>query len=331
VTVLIFIMTKKIAIIILNYKTPNLVVDCLHSLKDQIEPGISVLVVDNASNDDSAEYIENNIVSNDWQNWARLICSPINGGFAAGNNYGIRSVNADAYILLNSDVIVLPGAIKELIKAMEKNSDAGLIGPGIQDQNGNKDASAFHFIHPVTEFVRTANTGVISRLFQRYNTLYPRNEPPVEPDWIGFACVLIPRHIIDDIGLLDDGFFMYFEDVDYCHRVHNAGWKILYWPKAQIIHLLGGSGNFNAEGTLQKRAPRFYYEARSRYFAKHYGYLGLWFANVNWVIGRMISFLREVIGNKTTHHRENEAYDIWINILRPFRTPTLPVTNKTIL
>jgi len=250
--------------------------------------------------------------------------SPINGGFAAGNNYGILANNADAYILLNSDIIVLPGAISELIKAMEENADAGLIGPGILNPKGYKDTSAFQFIHPLTEFVRTANTGIITRIFQRYDVLYPRNVPPVDPDWIGFACVLIPRHIIKEIGLLDDGFFMYFEDVDYCHRVRKAGWKILYWQKPQIIHLHGGSANFNAQGTLQNRAPRFYYEARSRYFAKHYGYLGLLFANLNWLMGRMISYLRECVGNKKPHLRQKEAFDIWINILRPFRKPTLP-------
>jgi len=322
-------MNNNVAIILLNYKTPKLVIDCLHSMEQQIIPGINVIIVDNASNDDSIEIIQHAIDTNNWKKWARILSSSINGGFAAGNNFGIQTVNADAYILLNSDTIVLPGAINELIEAMKNNPDAGLIGPGMQNLHGEKDNSAFRFIHPFSEFLRIANTGIISRIFYRYTIHYPPNKEPNEPDWIGFACVLIPRHVIESVGLLDDGFFMYFEDVDYCQRVHKAGWKILYWPRAQIIHLLGGSGNFTADGTLQKRAPRFYYESRSRYFAKHYGLFGLWFANLSWLMGRLISLLREFTGNKTPHHRKKEALDIWINILTPFRRPTLPGTSKS--
>ena len=322
-------MNNNIAIILLNYRTPKLVIDCLHSLETQIIPGLNVIIVDNASNDDSIQKIQNAIGYNNWQSWARLLVSSVNGGFAAGNNFGIQSADADAYILLNSDTIVLPGAINELIEAMKQNPDAGLIGPGMQNFQGEKDNSAFRFIRPFSEFLRTANTGIISRIFSRYAIHYPPDEVPTEPEWIGFACVLIPRHIIESVGLLDENFFMYFEDVDYCQRVHKAGWKILYWPSAQIIHLLGGSGNFTADGTLQKRAPRFYYESRSRYFAKHYGYLGLWISNFSWLMGRMISLLRELFDKKQPSHRENEALDIWINTLSPFRKPTLPKTSKS--
>ena len=320
---------KNIAIILLNYKTPQLIVDCLNSLETQITPGLTVVVVDNASNDNSVEIIQNTINSNDWQNWCRLLVSSVNGGFAAGNNFGIQSINADAYILLNSDTIVLPGAINELINAMENNPDVGLIGPGMLNKHGETDNNAFRFIRPFSEFLRTANTGFISRLFHRYTIHYSLEQRPFEPDWLGFACVLIPRHIIKSVGLLDENFFMYFEDIDYCQRVHKAGWKLLYWPRAQIIHLLGSSGNFTANGTLQKRAPRFYYESRTRYFAKHYGLFGPWLANFSWLMGRVISLLRELIGDKTPHHRKNEAQDIWINILTPFRRPTLPETSKS--
>lgn len=322
-------MQKTVGIVILNYKTPELVIDCLHSLKEQIEPGVTVLVVDNASNDGSADRMEEAIASNGWEGWARVLCSPVNGGFSAGNNLGIRAIDADAYVLLNSDTIVLPNTIRELLHAMELWPNAGLIGPGFVSPDGSKDLSTFQFIRPLTDFVRSASTGPISRLLHRYDTPFRTTDCPAEPDWIGFACVLIRREVIEQVGLLDDGFFMYFEDIDYCHRARNAGWTILYWPKGRVVHLLGGSSQFASEAALQTRAPRYFYESRSRYFAKHYGRGGLLLANFAWTLGRCISLTRELLGNKEPHHRENEARDIWINVWNPLRISPIPATGKT--
>lgn len=322
-------MQKTVGIVILNYKTPDLVIDCLRSLKEQIGPGIEVIVVDNASNDGSATRIEEAIASNEWGRWARVLCSPVNGGFSAGNNLGIQAIDADAYILLNSDTIVLPNAIRELLHAMELWPNAGLIGPGCVSPDGNKDQSTFQFIRPVTDFIRSASTGPISRLLKRYDTPFLTTDSPAEPDWIGFACVLIRREVIEQVGLLDDGFFMYFEDVDYCRRVRNAGWTILYWPKGKIVHLLGGSSQFASQKASQTRPPRYFYEARARYFAKHYGRTGLLLANLAWLLGRSISLSRETLGNKQPHQRKNEARDIWINVLNPLQISPMPTKGKT--
>lgn len=323
------IMQRRVGIIILNYKTPDLVVDCLDSLKEQIKPGIEVLVVDNASNDGSAKHIEEQITSNDWGSWARVLCSPVNGGFAAGNNLGIQAIDADAYILLNADTVVLPNTTEELLHAMELRPDAGLIGPGCVSPDGNKALSTFQFIRPISAFIGSASTGPISRLLRRYDVPFHTTDVPAEPDWVGFGCVLIRREVIEQVGLLDDGFFMYFEDVDYCHRVRDAGWTILYWPKGGIVHLLGGSSAFTSEEALRNRAPRYFYESRSRYFAKHYGRFGLLSANLAWLLGRCISLARELLGNKQPHHRKNEARDIWTNVLSPFRTSPIPTEGKT--
>ena len=319
-------MSKKLVIIILNYKTPELVVDCLNSLENQIEPGIEVVIVDNDSNDGSAERISGQITLNNWGSWSRVLCSPVNGGFAAGNNFALKTINADAYILLNSDTIVLPGAISELLRAMEENPKAGLIGPAMDGQDGKLDTSTFRFIRPITEFIRSAQTGPITKLLHRYDIPFPSNESVTEPEWIGFACVLIRREVIEQVGFLDEGFFMYYEDVDFCHRVRKAGWTILYWPQAKIIHLLGGSSKITSKDTILKRAPRYYYEARSRYFAKHYGKIGLWLANFAWMFGRHISFSREKLFNKQPHIREKVAQDIWINVLNPFQPSTMHKT-----
>jgi GT2 family glycosyltransferase len=311
-------MPVELAVIVLNYRTPALTVDCLASLESEIEPGLRVVVVDNASGDGSAETLERAVVEHGWSSWASVLRSPVNHGFAAGNNLGIRSVEARSYVLLNSDTLVRPGALRALRQAMELRPDAGIIGSGLLRSGGGPDDSFFRIPAPLSELVRGANTGVVTRLLRRYAMPLPVTDQPIDPDWVGFACVLIRREVLDAVGLLDEGYFMYFEDVDYCRRARDAGWKVLYWPKAQVVHLLGGSSQVTQHDRLHRRAPRYYYEARARYFAKFYGRGGLWLANCLWYVGRLVCWPRELLGRPRSH-REREATDIWINGLHPLR------------
>lgn len=314
-------MQPRIAVVILNYRTPGLVKDCLASLAPEIEDGVEVIVVDNASGDGSVETIEREIDEKGWGPWARVVSSTVNGGFAAGNNVGIRATNADAHLLLNSDTIVQPGAIRELRRALSERPDAGLIGPRLDERSGNRDASTFRFIRPLSELVQAARTGPISRLLPQCEVLWPPGDGPVEPDWIGFACVLVRREVVEQIGLLDDGFFMYFEDMDYCRRARDAGWRVLYWPTARVVHLLGGSSQVT--NNELRRAPRYYYKGRARYFRKYYGRTGLWRANLFWLAGRAVSVVRERVGNKKPHTRQSQARDIWIDSFYwPFFMPS---------
>lgn len=310
-------MTLDLAVIVLNYRTPDLVRDCLATLEAEIEPGIAVVVVDNASGDGSSDAVARLIAERGWSDWASVLRAPTNRGFAAGNNIGIRAVNALAYVLLNSDTLVRPGALRALRKGMERHPRAGIIGAGMLTASGSHDACAFRFIAPATELLRAANTGPLSRLLRRFHPLVPVTDVPIEVDWVGFACALIRREVIDAIGLLDEGYFMYFEDVDYCRRAREAGWTVLHWPEAKVVHLQGASSGVTAEHSKRRRrAPRYYYEARARYFAKHYGYAGLWLANALWYSGRAISISREALGRPPVL-REREAIDIWIAAADP--------------
>jgi N-acetylglucosaminyl-diphospho-decaprenol L-rhamnosyltransferase len=312
-------MHTELAIVILNYKTADFTNDCLDSLASEIEPGIVVIVVDNASPDASGDAIAAHIARRGYGDWARLVRSPLNGGFAAGNNLGIRAVLADAYMLLNSDTLVKPGALRELRAALKARPDAGMIAPSAEDGAGALQETCFTFPHPVTELLRTAKTGVISAALRRYDVPARCADTPLEPDWVPFAAVVIRRSVIDMVGLLDDGYFMYFEDLDYCLRVRAAGYGILYWPRARIVHFVGGSSNVTTPNAAQRRAPRYFYEARSRFFAKHFGFGGLWLANAMWIAGRAVSRARELVQRRAPIVRERESADIWINVLHPFK------------
>jgi GT2 family glycosyltransferase len=308
-------MNVETAVIIVNYRTPELTIDCLDSIHDQVEDGLVVVVVDNHSEDGSPEKIEESINGKGWGDWCRLIRSEVNGGFAAGNNIGIRSVEAKAYILLNSDTIVRPGAFSALKHAMRERPDVGLFAPRIEKANGQLDQNTFRYVTPISELIRSASTGPITRLLKNYDVPMAIGDDPFEPQWVGFACVVIRRAVIDQVGLLDEDFFMYFEDIDYCRRVRSSGWGILYWPEARVVHLLGKSSGVTKRTNLRRRPPRYYYESRTKYFKKHFGESGFLTANFLWTAGRCVSLLREKCGKKRPFLREQEFVDIWTGVL----------------
>lgn len=310
-------MAVDVAIIIVNFRTPDLTIDCLASLEAEIEPGVRVVVVDNASGDGSAETIAKAVVERGWGEWTRLLRSPVNGGFASGNNFGIRSQEAAAYLLLNSDTVVRPGAIRALREAMRLHPEAGIIGAGILTPRGEPDHSAFRAPGPIGELIRAANTGIVTRALGRFDVLLPKTEQPFEPDWLGFVCVLVRAEVLRAVGYLDEGYFMYFEDVDFCRQARAAGWRILYWPSAKVVHFLSSSSKVSGQA-VRRRGPRYYYEARARYFAKFYGRSGLWLANALWCAGRLVSLVREIFGRPPSD-RTREALDIWTNAMTPLR------------
>jgi N-acetylglucosaminyl-diphospho-decaprenol L-rhamnosyltransferase len=303
----------KLAIIILNYRTPGLVTDCLASLEGEVEAGPGeVLVVDNASDDGSADAIEKTIDERGWNRWARVIRSPVNGGFAAGNNLGIRAAEAGAYLLLNSDTIVRPGAIAAMLAELGRDPAVGLVGPRLVGADGRRQTGAFRSPTPISEFLAASATGPLDRICRRHVVPIHELAAAEEPDWLSFAAVLIRREVIEQIGLLDDGFFMYYEDVDFCRRARAAGWKLRSCPEAQVVHLHGQSSDVPRTITERKRLPRYYYQARARYFRKYYGLGGLWAANVLWGAGHGVSLLRRVLQGRPDHAARRQLWDNWI-------------------
>jgi GT2 family glycosyltransferase len=147
------------------------------------------------------------------------------------------------------------------------------------------------------------------------------SDAPSEPEWVTFAAALLRREALRDVGPLDEGYFMYLEDIDWCRRARRAGWKVLHWPAARIVHFRGGTSPLKRLAAERRRLPRYYYESRSRYFAKHFGPLGLPAANLCWMTGRGVSLAREITGRRRPHASIAAWRDNWINFLRPLRTP----------
>lgn len=309
---------KRVAVVVINYRTAPLVLDCLETLASEIDPSRDrVVVVDNASRDGSLHRLRTALRARGWSDWAELVAAERNGGFSAGNNIGLEAVDADAYLLLNSDTQLRPGALRELLHAMEQHPEAGLVSPRLEWPDGTPQKSCFRNPSPASELMRAARTGPVSSLLHRFEVPLPLSERPVNVPWTSFACVMIRREALDTVGRMDEGYFLYFEDIDYCRRAHEAGWTVLHWPRARVVHLRGGSGSVKSAHAQRKRLPRYYFESRARYFAKFYSVPGLWLANTAWLAGRGVAFARELVGHKEPHVCEREAMDIWTSALHP--------------
>jgi len=318
-----------LAVVVINYRTPSMVIDCLASLLPELsDTSSSVVIVDNASGDDSVETIQDWINSHNKQSQVSIISSQHNGGFSSGNNVGVQSINAKYYLLLNSDTLIRAGAINYLLNKIKSESKAGLVTPRLEWPDDTAQESCFRFHSPVSEFISAAQTGFLTRVLNKYNVPIPVAEKESVPDWSSFACVLIRKDVIDEIGLMDEGYFMYFEDAEFCHRAKQHGWKVLNEPSARVVHLRGGSSPVKENARLKKRLPLYYYESRTRYFYQIYGWAGLTLANILWSAGRLISKTRQIFGRSDKAVSQRQWLDIWTNWLHPLKPYTHPDNYK---
>jgi hypothetical protein len=200
---------------------------------------------------------------------------------------------------------------------MEARPDVGIVSPRLEWEDGEPQVNCFRFHSPFSELLRAASTGPVTRLFRRYEVPVHLFDRVMEPDWTSFACALVRREVFEKIGLLDEGFYLYFDDPDYCRRAREEGWGVLYCPDARVVHLVGRSNPVESLTLERRRRPRYYYVSRARYFAKSYGPAGLYLANVMWTAGRGISLLRELLGRKPRQVCDREWWDIWANAFRP--------------
>ncbi|WP_299784499.1 glycosyltransferase family 2 protein [uncultured Roseobacter sp.] len=311
-------MTPQIVVSIINYKTKTLTLNCLQSvLADIGSQAVQVVIVDNASGDGSAEEIAAWIDAQPANTPVTMIRSETNTGFSGGHNLAIAAVKADHYLLLNSDAVLKPGFLSSILQTAQAHPEAGLVAPQIETDNGDIQVSCFRFHSPQSELIRAASSRPVTHLFRRYVVAL---EPPVETsrvEWASFACILLNARMIDDIGPMDEGYFLYFEDAEYCLRARRAGWGIVQDTQAIAIHYRGGSGPVKTLEKERKRLPTYFYASRTRFFRQAYGATGPWAANLMWYLGRIIARIRGLVGRAAPPSVKSEGRDIWINALHP--------------
>ena len=266
----------SVAIVIVSYRSARLTIECLRSIAAQREsPGLNIrtIVVDNASGD--FEIVSDAIRDNQWSLWATCVLAPTNGGFAYGNNLGmqlaLKVAPVSYFYLLNPDTELRPGAISSLVRFMESNSSAGIAGGSFENRDGSDWPMAFRFPSLMSEFLAGIEIGLISRLFA--SSVVPREmtRQTQRTDWICGAAMLIRASVVESIKGLDENFFLYFEETDFCRRALRAGFPTWYVPESRVMHILGQSTQVTGATEGSRRLPAYWFESRRRYFAVAFG------------------------------------------------------------
>lgn len=277
----------NVLVVIVNYRTPALTFDCLRSLAPEVArvPGTQVIVTDNKSPDDSVEILTRAIADNGWSAWCRLMPLEKNGGFAYGNNEAIKaaSLQPDLIWLLNPDTIVLDGALTELIAFMQTHPGAGIAGGRAVNRDGSVRRSCFRFHTALGELEDALQFGPASKALRRYVVAPDVPDVATRMDWVSGASMMVRREVFEKIGLLDDAYFMYYEETDFCLRAARAGFECWYVPQSRIIHLVGQSSGVTGAKRGAKRRPKYWFESRARYFKVNYGWLTMHAANLFWL------------------------------------------------
>jgi N-acetylglucosaminyl-diphospho-decaprenol L-rhamnosyltransferase len=264
----------QVAVIIVTYKSAKLTIETLRSLaaeRSDPEQFVTAVVVDNASGDFPA--IAEAVERLQWRDWVTLVAAPKNGGFAYGNNLGVESAcqsgNPSYFYLLNPDTQVRPGAIRALVRFLESHADAGVVGSGVDDLNGQDWPIAFRFPSLMGELIQGINLGLISDVLGRWATVryMPRRNQVV--DWVSGASMMIRPGAYRAIGGLDEKYFLYFEETDFCRRARRAGYSTWYVPEGRVMHI-GGQSTALAPNSIERR-PAYWFESRRRYFAVTFG------------------------------------------------------------
>jgi GT2 family glycosyltransferase len=221
-----------LAIIIVSHNARRDLESCLQSLRSH-PPAVSheIVVVDNRSTDGSAETVKAN-----WRD-VTLIALETNRGFSHANNVGIRGSTGEAILLLNSDTVVPAGAVDALLHALHDLPGASVVGPRLVDANGIPELSYGRMMSPLNELRQKA-----ARRFSGAGRLRAMTSETREVDWVSAACLLVRRRDAEAAGLLDERYFMYCEDVDFCAAVRARGGRVYFTPDAEVIHLRGRSG-----------------------------------------------------------------------------------------
>jgi GT2 family glycosyltransferase len=250
-----------LSIVIVNFNGGAHIGNCLASL--QAAPASiahDVVVVDNASSDGSADDVR--------QRWpqVRVLALEKNVGFSAGNNAGIKATTGDLILLLNNDTVVGPGSLDRLVDRLRAHPDAAVAGPRLVDGDGRLEISFGPMISPLAELRQKALTRLYDRgvaTVQRYVARSAATERFV--DWVSGACLLVYRRDAEAAGLLDERYFLYTEDVDFCAAIRARGRKILFTPQAQITHLRGQS-----RATAPRLTNAAYRRSQIAFYEKHH-------------------------------------------------------------
>jgi len=250
----------SLAIVIVSYNVRAELDECLQSIVAQTPTlETEIVVVDNGSTDGTPAMVR--------ERWPRVRVLEPGGnlGFARGNNVGIRDTTSEMVLLLNPDTIVRPGAIETLVAALHADASAAVAGPRLVDQDGAPEISFGSAISPIGEFRQKLVAGLYQRRMRAVvDWVERRTREGGTRDWVSGACLLVRRRDLETVGLVDERYFMYTEDVDLCVSLGAHGRRTLFVPSAEVVHLRGRSAGRNPDTERLRRRSQL------AYYAKHH-------------------------------------------------------------
>lgn len=258
-------MGVDVTVSIVNWNTKAELRVCLDSVLAQTSVSFEVTVVDNASSDGSAE-----MVASEYDDRVCLVSNPENRGFGAAHNQSIARSNGRYVFLLNPDCRMLdPNALSNMVSYLDENTDIGMLGPRVLNPDGSLQYSARRYPTPFAAVFRHTILGRLfpnNRFVREYMMIDWSHDEVRDVDWLSGSALMVRRETFERIGLLDEGYFMYVEDVDWCRRAHEAGWRVIYYPMAAVTHRIGAASDQNPVSMIKQ-----HHRSMLRYFLKYEG------------------------------------------------------------
>lgn len=255
-----------ISVVIVNWNAKDFLRLCIDSIKATFPPiTYSIIVADNASTDGSPDMIAEEYPE------VLLLRSQKNLGYTGASNLGMSRADSEYILLINPDLEFKPGAVAAMIDFMQKNEDVGMVGPKLLCEDGSLQYNGRKFPTFWREFLGVTRLYKFAREYHDKKLSWGRSDfdKTVETDEISGACMLTRKSVIDKVGMMDERFFMYYEDVDWCLRVRKAGWRIFYIAEAVVVH-------FWMKSACQIGVVKSYaklYRSQYLYWKKHHGML----------------------------------------------------------
>ena len=298
----------SVLVVIVSYQTGKLTIDALESITMELPtlPDMRVVIVDNTCGND-AEIINSAIIENHWSNWAKVVISPRNGGFAFGNNIAIKAavkaeIVPDYIWLLNPDTRITADAGTSLVKFLDDNDEVGIIGSSLFHGDGTEWSEAFRFPSILGEFEHAVKFGPISKLLKNYSVAFKMNDEACQVSWVSGASMMIRSSLFKTVRFFDEEYFLYYEETDFCFDALSKGWTTWYVPSSKVIHISGQSTGVNGIGNSPKRLPHYMFESRYRYFRKNHGLIYATFADIARIIGLICNKAISVLRGRSNNH-----------------------------
>lgn len=320
----------SLAVIIINYRTPDYTLGCLASLAAERAtlPGLRVWLLDNASGDDSLPRLEAAIAAQGWGEWVTLRPQSRNLGFAGGNNAGFRMLLEEAapppfVLLLNSDTVVHPGCLRAALDALQRGPDIGILSCMLRNRDGSVQNICRRFPTPAREAARAL--GLPSRFPRAFawaeleDAGWDRETTARDVDWVGGAFMLLRTETVRRLGGMDTTFFFYGEDIAFCQRMHRHGLRVHFDPSGTITHFGGGSSD--STRLPSRRKEILLWKARFQVQRRCYGVLAAGGLRLLFVLAYGANLLLLLLTGRRDSARFRGAWSAWTALIRPLEAP----------